>query len=208
MRLRRVYLLLLFVLMPLSLGQAPTPATADRGGPPSGEQALVPPRRARTASGDPRPSREQPSTFMAGRVAVQAIFIESDGTADPSTEDWTPAQIAATRSQISAALDWWRARLPNARLSFDLTTRVVKSRYEPITYDLAGEALWVGDTLRRLGFSGVNYFDQAYTADDALRHADQADWATTIFVVNSQHDGYGRFADGFVGCASSGGRFL
>ncbi|MFL5806506.1 MAG: hypothetical protein ACJ8CR_32865 [Roseiflexaceae bacterium] len=208
MRLRRVYLLLLLALLPLPLGRAPTPATARDSGPPPGEQAFFPPRRAHTAVGDPRPSREQPSAFMAGRVAIQAILVESDGAVDPSAEDWTPDQVAAIRGQIGAALDWWRARLPNARLSFDLTTRIVESDYEPITYDLAGEDLWIGDTLRRIGFPGANYFDQAYTADDALRHARATDWATTIFVVNSEHDDDGRFADGLFAYAYIGGPFL
>jgi hypothetical protein len=209
MRLRQGYLLflLLLALLPLSLWHAPTPAAAH-GGPLRGEQAFFPPRRPHTAADDPRPSREQPSAFMAGRVAVQAIFIESDGAADPSTEDWTPAQIATIRGHIGAALDWWRARLPNARLSFDLTTRVVGSRYEPITYDLSGEGLWIGDALQRMGFPGMNYFDQAYAADDALRHERKTDWATTIFVVNSEHDDDGRFAGGMFAYAYIGGPFL
>ena len=77
----------------------------------------------------------------AGRVAVRAVFVESDGGAEPSTEDWQPEQIAAVQSQIATALDWWRARLPNARLTFELIPSVVPSRYEPVAHDLsAGRA--------------------------------------------------------------------
>jgi len=207
MRLRQGYLLFLLAFLLLSLWHAPAPVVAH-GGPLRGEQAFFPPRHPHTAANDPHPSREQPSAFMAGRVAVQAIFIESNGAGDRSTEDWTPDQIATIRNHISDALDWWRVRLPNARLSFELTTRVVASRYEPITYDLSGESLWIGDVLDRMGFPGTNYFDQVYAADDALRHAHKTDWATTIFVVNSEHDDDGRFTSGMFAYAYIGGPFL
>jgi hypothetical protein len=145
---------------------------------------------------------------MAGSVAVRAIFVESDGGAEPSTEDWQPEQIAEIQSQIAAALDWWRSLLPNARLSFELTATVVPSRYEPITHDLGTENLWIGDTLGRLGYSGPSYFDQAYAADEALRRARGTDWATTIFIVNSAADADGRFADGLFAYAYINGPFM
>jgi hypothetical protein len=208
MRLRRVYFLIVLILLPLWLWQASPPATAQVGDPLLGEHAFFPPRPARPATDDPHPSHEQPSAFMAGHVAVQAIFVESDGTVEPSTEDWRPEQITAIHSQIAEALDWWRIQLPNARLSFDLTVRTVGSRYEPIGNDLMNEGLWIGDVLTRIGSPGTNYFEQAYDADDELRHAQQADWATTIFVVNSTNDVDGRFADGPFAYAYIGGPFM
>jgi len=145
---------------------------------------------------------------MAGRVAVQIIFVESNGAAEPATERWTADQIAGIQGHISSALNWWREHLPNAQLAFDLTTSVVESRYEPIAHTLNSEGLWIGDALARLGYSGATYFDQAYAADEALRRTRHTDWATTIFVANSAADEDGRFADNFFAYAYIGGPFM
>ncbi len=44
------------------------------------------------------------------------------------------------------------------------------------------------------GCSGSNYFDQVRQYNSALRQTHQADWAFTIFVVDSSNDADGRFA--------------
>ena len=160
------------------------------------------------AAGDFKPSVFQPSAFLAGRVAVQLIFVESNGGKEPSTRNWTDAQVTSARDQIAAALEWWRAQLPNARIEFDLTSRIVPSGYEPIEHDLRTEGQWVGDTFKNMGFSGLNYFEQAYSSDDSLRRTRQADWATTIFIVNSTGKANGRFADGHFAYAYVGGPFM
>jgi hypothetical protein len=116
--------------------------------------------------------------------------------------------MTTVEGHISEALDWWRTRLPDARLTFELTTATVATRYEPITHDLSTEGLWIGEALGRLGYGGAGYFEQAYAADDALRHAHKADWATTIFMVNSSNDPDGRFADNMFAYAYVGGPFL
>jgi hypothetical protein len=59
-----------------------------------------------------------------------------------------------------------------------------------------------------MGFSAANYFEQAYSSDDSLRRAQHADWATTIFIVNSASKPSGRFADGFFAYAYVGGPFM
>lgn len=158
--------------------------------------------------GSNMPARYQPSAFMAGHVAVQVVFVESDGTIEPSREDWTAEQMSAVTAQITTALTWWHDRLPDAHLSFDVSTQVAATGYEPVTHGLDGEHLWIGDTLSHMGYPGKDYFEQAYAADDALRHARGADWATTLFVANSAHDDDGRFADGLFGYAYVNGPFM
>jgi len=59
-----------------------------------------------------------------------------------------------------------------------------------------------------MGFNASNYFEQAYNADESLRRARHADWATTIFIVNSTGKANGRFADGHFAYAYVGGPFL
>jgi len=175
----------------------------------AGDALKAPPRpQTLAASGSTSPSRYQPSAFLAGRVAVQLIFVESDGTLEPSTTDWTKTQVAQITDAVNTALHWWGDRLPNARLSFDLTEQVVSSRYEPITHGLSTESQWIGDAFSHMGISAANYFDQAYTAADNLRHARHADWATTIFVANSSGKGDGSFADGHFAYAYINGPFM
>src|SRR5215217_8244649 len=102
-------------------------AAADDTSPLIGD-ALQPPPHPPTiaaAAGDFKPSMFQPSSFLAGRVAVQLIFVESNGAVEPSTRDWNDAQITSARKQIATALDWWRVQLPNAHIEFELTSQIV-----------------------------------------------------------------------------------
>jgi hypothetical protein len=205
----RVVLLVLSILSIWSI-QYPNVSNAEESDSPLVGDALRPPphRPIIAAAGDFKPSLFQPSAFLAGRVAVQLIFVESDGSKEPSTRNWTDAQVTLARSQVASGLEWWRARLPNAQINFDLTSRIVLSSYEPIEHGLDTEGLWVGDTFRRMGFSASNYFEQAYSADDGLRRSRGADWATTIFIVNSSGKASGRFADGHFAYAYVGGPFM
>lgn len=148
-----------------------------------------------------------PSQFMAGDVVVLMVLPESNGALDPSTEDWTPEQIAAVTRQVQAGLDWWVARLPAANLRFILEVRVVPTAYEPTSRPMEDEGLWIGDTLRHLGFGGSSYFDQAYDAADALRQHHGADWGTVLFVPNSAN-GNGHLADGRFAYAYINGPLL
>jgi hypothetical protein len=200
----------LFVLLILGSFSLPTHSvTANDGNPLLGDALQPPPHPpVIAATGDLKPSVFQPSAFLAGRVAVQVIFVESDGKIEPSTKNWTNAQMTLANDQIAAALDWWRISLPNARIEFDITSRIVASGYEPIEHDLSTEGQWIGDTFKNMGFTAPNYFEQAYSSDDSLRRARHADWATTIFVVNSAGKANGRFADGHFAYAYVGGPFL
>lgn len=195
-------LLVLFTLAPLT-GHAQVPGEVH----PLHDDALIAPPPSASllaATAEPR----GPSQYLAGNVAVRLVLPESTGAVDPSTADWTPAQIAAIRSQVQEALNWWVARLPLARLSFQLRVEVVPTAYEPITYGLADEGRWIGDTLANLGFRAVSYFDQAYAATDALRTELGADWATTIFMVNSAGQSSGAFTDGRFAYAYLNGPFM
>src|SRR5262245_3965396 len=101
----------------LILGSFSSPARSIASGdasPLAGDALQPPPHRPVVASaGDFKPSLFQPSAFLAGRVAVQLIFVESNGSKEPSTTNWSDAQVTLARGQIATALDWWRARLPN-----------------------------------------------------------------------------------------------
>ncbi|NTU82142.1 MAG: hypothetical protein HGA45_22655 [Chloroflexales bacterium] len=194
----RVPLLVVAIVLLLSLALTPFTSQAhpalETPAPPQDDALIAPPPPASTlASGS---ELRGPSQFLAGSVAVRLVLPESDGSAEPSTESWTPEEVAHVTGQAQAALDWWAAHLPQARLSFHLRVDIAPTAYEPITHGLADEGLWIADSLRRLGYDGASYFDQIYAAGDANRDAVGADWTTTIFVVDSSNHPTGYFADG------------
>ncbi|MGQ9873900.1 MAG: hypothetical protein ACUVSL_01410 [Chloroflexus sp.] len=174
---------------------------------PAGDVLIAPPPATLSfAVGDDQRSPHLPSQYLAGRVAVQLILPESTGAIDPSTEDWHTEQINQIVGEAQAALDWWRERLPAARLEFDLSVQVVPTRYEPIRYGLAQEGRWIGDVLAELGYISANYFEQAYMALFDLREQRGTDWATIFFIANSANDD-GYFADGRFAYAYLNGPF-
>ncbi len=169
-----------------------------------------PPEGFQTLSSDPTPDFYQTSEYFIGRVAVGIVLPESDGSIDPSTEDWTEAERTLVLSEITAALDWWAAREPSARLTFvydDGAVAPVPTSYEPISRQYTDQALWITEVMTRKGYSGASYFDQVRSYNNAMRETYDTDWAFTVFVVDSASDGDNRFSDGFFAYAYLGGPF-
>ncbi len=157
-----------------------------------------------------RQSGYQTSEFFIGRVAVGIVLLESDGGIDPSTEDWTEAERALVLDEITAALDWWAAREPNAHLTFvydDGTAAPVATSYEPISRHYGDQALWITEAMTKKGITGYSYFDQVRRYNNILRETYDTDWAFTIFVVDSSNDSDNRFTDGYFAYAYLGGPF-
>jgi hypothetical protein len=177
--------------------------------------AMVPPSPGpgalQTLSSDPTPQYGETSEYFIGRVAVGIVLPESDGSLDPSTEDWTEAERTLVLSKITAALDWWAAREPSAHLTFvydDGTASPVPTRYEPITRPYSHQSYWIADVMARMGYPGLSIFDQVRAYDNALRQAYGTDWAFTIFVVDSSNDRDRLFADGYFAYAYLGGPYM
>ena len=177
--------------------------------------AMVPPLpelgALNTLTTNPTPAYAETSEYFIGRVAVGIVLLESDGSLDPSTEDWTEAERALVLSKITAALDWWAVREPNAHLTFvydDGTAAPVATRYEPITRPFGHQNYWIADAMAKMGYTGFSIFDQVRAYDNALRKAYRTDWAFTIFVVDSSNDGDHLFFDGYFAYAYLGGPFM
>ena len=201
---------------------ADLPALADLRGPLAGAAAL-PFWRARGAL----PAARQTMAFAAGSVAVSVIFVESDGSIDRDREDWKrrdPKYPGDRRTnvlvQVQMALDWWNARSPDATLDFFLPAageygapRTVTTGYEAITRPVSefaygpgfSDAGWRWQIMRKLGFKHDATDDspppeRAYA--DAVRRANDADWAFVLYVVDSLKDADGMFPDGAVAYTS------
>ena len=63
------------------------------------------------------------SEYLMGKVAVNIIFVESDGMIAPKTEtgNWTTAKKNAVVTGVTQAMTWWAARNSAASLSFVIT---------------------------------------------------------------------------------------
>jgi len=174
--------------------------------------AFIPPPSvySKYLADDPTPGYTETSEYFIGRVAVGIILPESDGSVDPSTEDWTEDERTLVLSEITAALNWWATLEPKAHLSFvydDGTAAPIATGYEPISRSHSDHALWIADVMERKGYTASSYFDQVRHYNNDLRDTYKTDWAFTIFVVDSSNDSDNRFSDDYFAYAYLGGPF-
>jgi hypothetical protein len=157
------------------------------------------------------PGYYQTSEFMAGSIAVGVVLVESDGSVDPSSEDWTADEKQLVFSEIVAALNWWAKLEPRANLSFvydDHLTQPLPTAVEPITRPYTHQHYWISDAMNALGYdNSTSYYTLIRDYNNAIRSRYQTDWAFTIFVVDSSADLDNRFSDGFFAYAYLGGPF-
>ncbi len=143
--------------------------------------------------------------FLLGRVAVTPVFLESDGSLDANTENWTSAQVNQVLSNIQTGLNWWTQLLATKSAMHSLewvidttyTSTLTPTPYEPISRNSNAYSMWVSEFLSDVGFSESNNLETNIRAfNNAQRAKLDTDWSFTIFVVNSQNDGDGSFAPG------------
>jgi len=173
-------------------------SAARRGG--LSEQALA------TAGGPYGATDLNTSEFLAGSVSINLILVESDGTAEMQSENWSAAREAEVVGKVAAGLEWVRTQEPQAALRFvyhvypGRTDTRARTGYEPIRRPadpngIKGEDLWVREILGKFGYASGDRFarSRAFAAD--TRRADGTDWAVNVFVVDSLSDTDGKFAD-------------
>lgn len=150
---------------------------------------------------------ENTSEFLAGKVSINLLLPESDGSHEPSRENWTSAQENAILSKTLSALSTLKTLHSGADLSFTvhmIAGRVdpqMRTGYEPIArgadpYGTTGEELWSLEVLSKLGYLDGSRMIRSRQLADATRRADGTDWAINLFVINSHKDTDGKFTDG------------
>ncbi|OHB71161.1 MAG: hypothetical protein A2V70_16205 [Planctomycetes bacterium RBG_13_63_9] len=165
--------------------------------------AWLAPRACAAPAYNANPILDQ-SSFALGTHTLNVIFVESDGTIDPDLETWTPEALATMQSKISEATAWWEGLTagfhPNARLQFNLNYVnggvPVATGYEPISRVMGYAELWIPDAMANLGYGGGDFLYQLRAFNSDQRVAQDTNWSTTIFVVNSINDPDGAFVDG------------
>jgi hypothetical protein len=155
------------------------------------------------------PGYYQTSEYMIGHVAVGLILVESDGSGEAQSEDWTDEEVDQVQAEVREALAWWSTMEPAAHFTFTLETEIrIPSGYEPIRHGLPEEKLWIGEAMTALGFENDSYFSAVRDYVNDLRDRAASDWAFAILVADSSADDDGRFADGFFAYAYLGGPFM
>jgi hypothetical protein len=140
--------------------------------------------------------RAKTSQRMTGLSLVVLLFIESDGSKEPSTEDWSGEQMGHVEDELGWALGRYEELAPcDAGASFRVMTQTVGCGYEPIAHHATDSDAWRNDVMLRLGASG----EEAYA--DRLRREHGTDWAFVVYAVNSANDGDGLFPGGWMGFA-------
>ncbi len=144
----------------------------------------------------PTPNHFEISEYLIGRVAVGVILLESNGTVDSSTENWTPTRESQVISEIQAGLSWLASYEPNADVSFVYDIHYgVPTSYEPITRSSTDQDLWISEAMESLGYFDHPFRPRVRDYINALREDLDADWAFAIFVVDSLNDPDGCFTN-------------
>ncbi len=159
------------------------------------------------------------SEYLAGRISLNLLLLESNGYVDRSSEDWNEtleARVLAESMEAATDLD---AMYPGAGLSFTVhlysgrSDPRLETNYEPITRAADpsgsnGEDRWAKEVLAKLGYREGSRLTRSRLFADQTRMDDGSDWAINVFVVNSDQDADGRFADGRFAYAWIGGPHL
>ena len=149
-----------------------------------------------SAPAPPSPGYYETSEYLIGKVVVGVILLESNGLIDQSTEDWTQQRETQVINKITSGLTLLKNQNPQANISFVYDVHYdVPTSYEPINRSHSDAGLWVGQALSNLGYPGASSFTQVRNYVNALRSNYQADWAFSIFVVDSLNDSDGCFTD-------------
>ena len=160
------------------------------------------------------------SEYMLGAASVSVILPESDGSMDPSTEDWTSSLESNVASEIVQGLNdlstyYAGFSLPSYlqptwtyHFYYGRTDSRAQTRYEPINnnHPSSGNPLWVSEIFDKFGYtadSGLFAKGRHFNGDQ--RASDGTDWAFTVFVANSVNDSDGMFPDGYFAYAYLGG---
>ncbi len=159
------------------------------------------------------------SEYMLGDIWVTVVLLESDGSIDANSEDWTTTEITNVKAEIQEGLQWWEDTLQAAptvspvhdlsfHIDFTYADTPVATGYEPITRPYSNQSLWIDDFLDEVGYnSASSYFTDLDLWNDAQRIANNAHWAYTVFVCDSSYDSDNMFSDGYFAYAYLGGPF-
>ncbi|TWU03248.1 Dockerin type I repeat protein [Neorhodopirellula pilleata] len=158
--------------------------------------------------------------FLLGRVAVTPIFLESDGSIDTESQNWTTQEIEDVLEKVTRGVNWWTEALDQLGSVHTLEFVVddtyarnpVEIGYEPIDRPSDDYDEYVGDFLDFVGISSSHTLQSGMLAfNHAQRERLGTDWAFSILIADSSDDADGFFPSNgsFRGAfAFAGGQFF
>ncbi len=158
--------------------------------------------------------------YMLGDVVVSVVLMESDGSIDDDTEQWTATQIQTVKDEVEEGLSWWTETLSlysdkhalEFEVDYTYADQPIATGYEPISRPSDDFILWIEDFFAESNVASPSSFSENIRQfNHQQRLAHDADWAFTIFVVNAEADPDDRFdlAGSFRRAFSyAGGRFF
>ncbi|KYK30568.1 MAG: hypothetical protein AYK22_03610 [Thermoplasmatales archaeon SG8-52-3] len=174
----------------------------------------------------PAPGYYDLSEYMIGTVAIGMIFLESDGTGDPSTEDWTQNEkdTALGSLGIGGGNAMWNSwfnseNLYKHNLMFYGEVQTINISYEPIIHPTPftngyWEEQWVNESMAEIGYTSGDWIRRVRDYNNYLRNTTETipgyygtDWAFTVFIIDNSNDADGYFSDGYHAYAYLGGPF-
>jgi hypothetical protein len=134
------------------------------------------------------------SEFMIGTVLVTTVLMESNGTLDPDTQNWTQWEIDWQKHRFFEAAKWWetvfnnQGSLHSLKFEFDFTylEKPFSTKYEPISRVSHENILWVREFLEANGYQsdiGTHNLILQFNHDQRVKH--NANWSFTTFVVDA-----------------------
>lgn len=158
--------------------------------------------------------------FLLGTVLVTPVFLESDGSIDPETQDWSASEIDEMLAKVRTGVDWWTETLDRLDTVHSLDFVIddtfaadpFETPYEPIDRNTGALNEYIGHFVTQLGYGDASSIEDAvYRFNHDQRVKFDTDWAFTIFVVDSSDDPDGLFASGGsfgAAFAFAGGLFI
>ena len=135
----------------------------------------------------------QTSQFMIGRIAVNIIFIETNGSVDTNCNNWTAARQEEMLVYAEEAMEWWNDVEPRAHIRYDFKLfRDIKTSYDPALRDrtLANLTLWMNQTLTNVGApDAADIYLRTVGLNQQTREELNTHWAFTLFLVDSEFNG-------------------
>ena len=130
--------------------------------------------------------------------------MDSNGSIDTETEDWTSTEESNAINEIYDGLDWWTdnaADNTNISWFYDINYGVPTS-YEPITRPYTDEQHWIQEAMQAFGYTAYpGYKDNVRDYLNDLRDSYGTDWAFAIFLVDSSADADGLMSDNYFAYA-------
>ncbi|MFC1878585.1 hypothetical protein ACFLZW_01605, partial [Chloroflexota bacterium] len=151
------------------------------------------------------PGSSQTSEYMYRPINVDVFILESNGTIDSDTEDWTTTMVNKVMSEVTSGVEWWEDTVtkdgqPSASVRFTINyhtpfnePNTVTTGYEPITRKSGDEGLWINAVMANLGYTSGGHKERLTQYIHNRRTATGDFWGFTIFIVNSDKDSDGSF---------------